>query len=80
MNGGSCVDGIVSYSCSCSTGYEGDQCQIGKTLILIACIASRPRAVLDFHYTSLIFIFISYMIVHVYSSFQISTSVHLAHV
>ena len=31
QNGGSCVDGIGSYSCSCPTGYEGDHCQIGKT-------------------------------------------------
>ena len=35
MNGGSCVDGIGSYSCSCPTGYEGDQCQIGKIYDLL---------------------------------------------
>ena len=30
VNGGSCVDGIGSYSCICPTGYEGDQCEIDK--------------------------------------------------
>ena len=30
--GGSFVDDIGSCSCSCPTGYKGDQCQIGKTL------------------------------------------------
>ena len=31
-NGGSCVDGINSYSCNCVTGYTGDHCETGKTL------------------------------------------------
>ena len=31
-NGGSCVDGINSYSCNCVTGYNGDHCETGKTL------------------------------------------------
>ena len=30
-NGGSCVDGINSYSCNCATGYTGDYCETGKT-------------------------------------------------
>ena len=30
QNGGTCGDGIASFSCSCPTGYEGDQCQMGK--------------------------------------------------
>lgn len=29
-NGGSCVDGISNYSCSCLAGYTGDHCERGK--------------------------------------------------
>ena len=28
-NGGSCVDGLRNYSCICSAGFMGDQCQTG---------------------------------------------------
>ena len=30
QNGGTCKDDIASFSCSCPTGYEGDQCQTGE--------------------------------------------------
>ena len=53
MHGGSCVDGIWSYSCNCPTGKEN---------------ATNVRSV----YKITTFM-------HVYSSFQISTSVHLTH-
>ena len=29
-NGGTCVDGLYSFSCLCSTGFRGDSCHIGK--------------------------------------------------
>ena len=29
-NNGSCVDGIGSYTCVCSQGYTGEECEIGK--------------------------------------------------
>ena len=29
-NGGSCVDGVNSYSCNCVAGYTGDHCETGK--------------------------------------------------
>ena len=29
-NGGTCTDGLNSYSCSCQVGYEGDNCEISK--------------------------------------------------
>ena len=32
LNGGSCVDGINSYSCKCVTGYIGNHCETGETL------------------------------------------------
>ena len=28
-SGGSCVDGLRNYSCVCSAGFMGDQCQTG---------------------------------------------------
>ena len=28
-NGGSCVDGVNNYSCSCKPGFTGDSCQTG---------------------------------------------------
>ena len=34
-NGGSCVDGVNSYSCNCTAGYTGNHCQTGKFLFLI---------------------------------------------
>ena len=27
QNGGTCVDGINSYSCNCNAGYTGDNCE-----------------------------------------------------
>ena len=32
-NGGSCVDGVNSYSCNCLVGYTGDRCEIGNAFI-----------------------------------------------
>ena len=28
LNGGTCVDGVNSYTCSCPIGYSGDRCEI----------------------------------------------------
>lgn len=33
-NNGTCVDGIAKYNCECSQGYSGDECEIGKQLLL----------------------------------------------
>ena len=30
LNGGECNNGFSKYSCSCSPGYEGDDCGTGK--------------------------------------------------
>ena len=30
MNGASCIDGVNSYSCSCTDGYVGSTCETGK--------------------------------------------------
>ena len=29
-NGGSCVDGLDKYTCSCGAGFSGDHCETGK--------------------------------------------------
>ena len=29
-NGGSCVDGLDKYTCSCSAGFSGDYCETGR--------------------------------------------------
>ena len=29
QNGGTCTDMVNSYSCSCATGFEGDNCEAG---------------------------------------------------
>ena len=30
LNGGSCSDGVNSYTCSCVAGYSGNNCQTSK--------------------------------------------------
>ena len=41
-NGGSCEDGVNSYSCNCLVGFTGNHCETGsmhvvEALIIIAC-------------------------------------------
>ena len=31
VNGGSCVDGINQYTCTCASGWEGILCDVGKS-------------------------------------------------
>ena len=31
-NGGSCVDGITNFSCSCLAGFTGDHCETGRLI------------------------------------------------
>lgn len=30
LHNGTCMDNIRSYTCSCTSGYEGDNCELGK--------------------------------------------------
>ena len=34
-NGGSCVDGVNGFTCTCVTGYSGDTCDISNVCIII---------------------------------------------
>lgn len=29
LNGGSCIDGLNSYTCKCASGFDGDHCEQG---------------------------------------------------
>ena len=31
LNGGSCVDGVNSYTCRCVAGFKGDRCETSKS-------------------------------------------------
>ena len=34
QNGGTCEDGLTSYTCTCAVGWEGTDCDIGKLIHL----------------------------------------------
>ena len=38
QNGGTCVDGVDLYTCSCLPGYEGEQCQTSKSACHLSSI------------------------------------------
>ena len=33
QNGATCMDGVNQYTCSCLAGYEGTDCETGKSLL-----------------------------------------------
>ena len=33
MNGGTCTDGVNSYTCACAPGYSGEGCEIGMCYV-----------------------------------------------
>lgn len=47
-NGGSCVDGLNNYTCSCVDGFQGDHCETGNNTttssLVIILGASWPPA------------------------------------
>ena len=45
-NGGSCVDGTNSYSCSCARGYTGNRCETGKYLFLLHILCTYYKALI----------------------------------
>ena len=36
-NGGTCVDGVYEYTCSCTSGHTGDQCEASKNFLADKC-------------------------------------------
>ena len=50
-NGGSCIDGINSYSCNCVAGFTGNHCETGKTLIITILRNLFERASQKISYT-----------------------------
>ena len=34
QNGGSCVDGVASFTCACATGYTGSECEQGELVVV----------------------------------------------
>ena len=36
-NGGTCTDGVSSYTCYCVIGYSGTHCEIGESYYLCNC-------------------------------------------
>ncbi len=43
-NGGSCVDGVNSYSCNCLVGFTGDHCETGN--MCCYCFATFLKSVM----------------------------------
>ncbi|CAH1255193.1 JAG1 [Branchiostoma lanceolatum] len=42
QNGGTCVDGLDSYSCNCTNGFSGDTCEEMATTIVVPTTAPVP--------------------------------------
>ena len=40
QNGGTCEDQVDGYMCHCPSGYNGDHCQSGNTILLVPCDSS----------------------------------------
>jgi len=38
QNGGTCVDGVDSYTCKCPPGFTDVNCQTSKCLLYVKCI------------------------------------------
>ena len=34
LNGGTCVDGVNDYTCMCVDGYTGENCGVGKDILV----------------------------------------------
>ena len=35
---GNCTDGINNHTCECDDGYEGDNCDIGKCILILVLL------------------------------------------
>ena len=43
QNGGTCVDGVNSYTCNCDVGYAGKNCESGNILIIYTLATAVVR-------------------------------------
>lgn len=52
-NGGTCIDGVNTYSCKCMTGYTGQHCEISKisSFTYPSIILEVPNVLSSFPYT-----------------------------
>lgn len=53
QHGGTCIDGHLSYECTCAGGYTGNVCETGKLFICVCsyiCLMTKrfPLATLGF--------------------------------
>lgn len=62
QNGGSCVDGIHSYSCKCPTGYTGGNCETGKFFLFCCYDLVQFTELILFDY--LYFVLFCFVLVH----------------
>ena len=49
-NGGRCVDGLDVFTCQCSSGYTGKQCETSESLFAYNCTSFYPVYLLFFRY------------------------------
>lgn len=38
QNNGTCINSLGSYTCECETGWQGQDCHIGKSVVLVMLI------------------------------------------
>ena len=48
QNGGTCTDGVNSYTCTCVAGYEGDNCETGQYQTRLFYISFKCRMIDEF--------------------------------
>lgn len=58
-NGGSCVDGVNSYSCNCLTGFTGDHCETSRVFWLLPLTLSLTFKVTRYNSLALELIILS---------------------
>ena len=56
-NGGSCVDGVNNYSCSCLPGFNGDRCETGRYFSLFIVVLTFSFILFYFFCLFCLFIF-----------------------